>query len=389
VDPVRNPFVPGAGTPPPELSGRSKLLQEVDVTLRRRLAGRPHKGLILAGLRGVGKTVLLNRIEEMAIGIGFLTAAIEVPEQRTLPELLVPALRSALFQLDRMQGLSEAVKRSLRILRSFVGTVKVSFADTLSLGIDPEPGVADSGDLDSDLTQLLSAVGEAARSRDRPLALIFDELQYLKEDEFAALIVALHRTTQRNLPIVLVGAGLPSVRAIAGRAKSYAERLFDYPTVGALAPKDVYEAVQVPARREGAEFTQQATDAIYELTQGYPYFVQEWAYQAWNAASGNYITGADVEFATSVAIANLDESFFRVRFDRLTPAEKKLLRAMAELGSGPYRSGDVAEAYGARVSTVAPLRAKLIQKGMIYSPSHGDIAFTVPLFDKFMRRVVP
>lgn len=337
----------------------------------------------------MGKTVLLNRIEEMALGFGFLTAAIEVPEQRTLPELLVPALRSALFQLDRMQGLSEAVKRSLRILRSFVGSVKVSFADTLSLGIDPEPGVADSGDLDSDLTQLLNAVGEAARSRDKALALIFDELQYLEEEEFAALIVALHRATQRNLPIVLIGAGLPSVRAIAGRAKSYAERLFDYPTIGALAPKDVYEAVQVPAQREGAEFTQQATDAIYELTQGYPYFVQEWAYQAWNAASGKQITAADVNFATSMAIANLDESFFRVRFDRLTPAEKKLLRAMAELGPGPYRTGDVAEAYSAKVSTVAPLRAKLIQKGMIYSPSHGDIEFTVPLFDKFMRRAVP
>jgi hypothetical protein len=387
MDAVRNPYGPGAGTPPPELSGRARILNEAGIGLERTFGGRSHKSAILVGLRGVGKTVLLNRIDDAAQALGFRTALIEVPEDRPLPQLLVPALRRILLALDRMEELSEAVKRALRVLRSFVGRFSVKMGEVeLGLGIDPEKGTADSGDLDVDLTQLLVAVGEAARSRGLGVALIFDELQYLDRHEFAALIVALHRCAQLNLPLILFGAGLPTVRGIAGRAKSYAERLFDYPTVGPLSAADVADALQKPAMREGVRFSDEALQLIQALTQGYPYFVQEWAYQSWNAAPRSPIGAGDVQRATEVALERLDESFFRVRFDRLTSAEKRYLRAMAALGPGPYRSSDVATVYGAKTTSVAPIRGKLIAKGMIYSPAYGDAAFTVPLFDEFMIR---
>jgi hypothetical protein len=302
----------------------------------------------------------------------------------------VPTLRAILYGLDRMEGLNEAVKRGFRVLRSFVGRVSMQMGDIdLGLGIDPEVGTADSGDLDTDLAQLFVSIGEAAAARKTAITLIVDELQYLKEQEFAALIMAIHRVTQANLPVHLVGAALPTIRGLAGRAKSYAERLFEYPTIGALTAEEACEAIQMPAQREGASFTPSALEAIQVKTQGYPYFLQEWAYQAWNVAVDSLVTADDVHTATTIAIERLDESFFRVRFDRLTNSEKKYLRAMASLGAGPHRSSDIAVAYKAKVTTVGPTRATLINKGMIYSPAHGDAAFTVPLFDEFMCRVMP
>jgi hypothetical protein len=374
------------------LSGRTRILTDVSIALQRKLANRPDKSVILVGLRGVGKTVLLNRIDEDARHLGFRTAMIEVSENKPLPQVLVPMLRTILYEFDRMEGLSEAVKRGFRVLRSFVGRGRVSVQMgeiDIGLAIDPEIGTADSGDLDTDVSQLFVAIGEAAASRKAAIALIIDELQYLEEHEFAALIMAIHRITQRNLPVLLVGAALPTVRGLAGRAKSYAERLFDFPTIGPLVDSDAYEAIQVPAKREGVCFTAEALAAIQEKTQGYPYFLQEWAYQAWNAASVSPITEQDVRTATQSSIKRLDESFFRVRFDRLTNAEKTYLRAMASLGPGPHRSSDIAAAYGAKATSVGPTRATLISKGMIYSPAHGDAAFTVPLFDEFMRRAMP
>ena len=390
MDPVRNPYGPGAGTPPPELSGRSAILENASIALERKQVGRPNASLIMVGLRGVGKTVLLVRVDEMARSLGYKSAFVEVSEQKPLPQILVPPLRTLLFELDRMETLSAQVKRAFRVLRSFVGQVRIQMGEIeLGLGVDPEVGTADSGDLDTDLSQLLMSVAEAAASRGVAVALIMDELQYLKESDFAALIMAIHAVTQKNLPIILVGAGLPSVVSLAGRAKSYAERLFEFPTVGALAAAEAREAIQAPAIREGAEFTNDALSAIHELTQGYPYFLQEWAYQAWNAAGNSPITEGDVAAATATSIKRLDESFFRVRFDRLTNSEKRYLRAMAELGAGPYRSGDIAAMYGVKLASVGPIRATLIQKGMIYSPTHGEAAFTVPLFDQFMKRMMP
>jgi hypothetical protein len=390
VDPVKNPYGPGAGTPPPELTGREMLLSEARIALERKRRGRPHKSFILVGLRGVGKTVLLNRVEELARAAEFRTAMIEVDEDKTLAGVLVPEIRRVLYELDRLGPLSVAVKRGLRVLRSFVGAIRVKAGDVeLGLDVDPEVGTADSGDLDADLAQMFGALGDAAQSRSTAVALIIDELQYLDEPEFRALIMAVHRASQRNLPILLVGAGLPPILGLAGKAKSYAERLFDYPAIGQLAAADVRRAVQEPARREGVDFEPAALDEIVRITEGYPYFVQEWAYHAWNLAKGPIISREDVVSASTRAIARLDESFFRVRFDRLTPSQKRYLRAMAELGSGPHRSGDIAAMYGGKTTTAGPIRDKLISKGMIYSPSHGDVAFTVPLFDQFMKRTMP
>lgn len=390
MDPLQNPFSPGAGSPPPELAGRDDLLEQARITLGRVKAGRYEQSLMLVGLRGVGKTVLLNRIRGLAEAAGYGVVMIELTEHRSLPELLVPSLRQVLFQLDSMAGVSEKVKRSLRVLRSFIGGVKFKLGEVeVGLDIDPEKGTADSGDLEADLAALFVALGEAAQDRGTAVAIIVDEVQYLNEDEMSALIMAIHRVSQRQLPLVLVGAGLPQLVGLAGRSKSYAERLFRYPPVGPLMGDDAKEALRDPVMQQGMEFTEEALDELARITRGYPYFLQEWGYQSWNMAEASPIGIDVVRRATDVAVRKLDESFFRVRFDRLTPREKDYLRALADLGPGPHRSGDVADRLGVKVQSIAPLRSGLIRKGMIYSPAHGDTAFTVPLFDEFMLRTMP
>ncbi len=390
MDPRANPYAPGAGSPPPELAGRDELLERAAVALDRIRAGLAAKSLLMVGLRGVGKTVLLNRIRNDADGRGFTTIFIEAPERRSLPAMLAPPLRVALLKLDRVAAGGNLAKRALRTLGGFVDAMKVKFGD-VEFGIDlgTEPGVADTGDLQSDLADLLATVAEAARERKTALVLFVDELQYVEEDQLAALITALHRCAQLSLPVTLVGAGLPQLVGQSGRAKSYAERLFEFPEIGPLSPDAARRALQAPAQRHGVDYTDDALAEILRQTQAYPYFLQEWGKHCWACAQASPITRGDVDAATTLAIAELDASFFRVRFDRLTPAEKRYLRAMAELGPGPHRSGDIAEQMGARVQSMAPVRAALIAKGMIYSPAHGDTGFTVPLFDQYMRRVMP
>ena len=390
MDPVTNPFVPGAGTPPPELSGRTRILTQAEIALKRLRAGRPAKSLILVGLRGVGKTVLLVRIRAIAEEAGYQAVMIEAQEGRSLAALIVPVLRQVLFSLDALAGAREKARRGLRVLRSFVSGLKVKIGEIdVGLSIEPERGVGDSGNLDFDLGELFLAVGEAARAGGTAVALLVDELQYLTEAEFGALIVALHRVAQQNLPFVLIGAGLPQIQGQAGQSKSYAERLFDFQPIGALAEADARAALETPARAEGARFDEAALAEILRVTEGYPYYLQQWGYEAWNIAARSPITRADVDGATLAAIAALDESFFRVRLDRCTPAEQRYLRALADLGRGPHGSGEIAAKLKANVTTVAPVRQKLIQKGMIYSPRHGQTEFTVPLFDDFMKRVMP
>ena len=391
MDPVANPFAPGAGSPPPELAGRQGILQDAEIALARVARGRSAKSLMIVGLRGVGKTVLLNRIRQIAEAQGFLAELLEAPEGKTLPAMLAPALRSLILRLDRGEQVSNAARRAFRALRGFARILKVEYAGIeISLDGEAEPGVADSGDLEADVPDLLEALGEAAKERGTAVALIMDELQYLSEMEMSALIVGMHRVNQRQLPVLLLGAGLPQLVGLTGRSKSYAERLFAFPQAGALSAQDARLALQVPAEMEGARFTDEALSRIHELTQGYPYFLQEWGYHAWLSAIAGTPIGIDaVNLATPRAIAALDESFFRVRFDRLTPSEKRFLRAMAELGAGPHRSGDIAQELGVRTTSTGPVRASLIAKGMIYSPAHGDTAFTVPLFDQFMRRIMP
>ncbi len=390
MDPRLNPYAPGAGSPPPELAGRDELLERAAIALDRIRGGLAAKSLLLVGLRGVGKTVLLNRMRTDAEVHGFTTLAIEAPEQRSLPALLAAPLRAALLKLDRIAAGSDLARRALRVLGGFIRAMKLKYQD-VEFGVDlgAEPGVADSGDLEYDLAGLLGAIGEAARERKTALVLFVDELQYVEEAQLAALITALHRCTQRLLPVTLVGAGLPQLVGQSGRAKSYAERLFDFVEIGPLDESAARQALQAPAAQHKVAFTGDALALITQQTQGYPYFLQEWGKHSWDCANASPITATDVATASEFAEAELDAGFFRVRFDRLTLAEKRYLRAMADLGAGPHRSGDIAHALGKPVQAVAPLRANLITKGMIYSPAHGDTAFTVPLFDRYLRRVLP
>ena len=390
MDPVRNPFAPGAGTPPPELAGRDALRETVRIALERVRLGLPTKSILMIGLRGVGKTVLLDRMRDDAEGEGIQTVRIEAPEGRSLPAMLAPQLRQALLRLSRNAQAKALSQRALRALAGFAKALKVKYHDIeVGVDLDPEPGLADNGDLEHDLQALLEAVGAAAKKAGTALVLFVDELQYVEETQLAALITALHRAAQRRLPIVLLGAGLPQLRGQMGLAKSYAERLFDFPEIGPLNEVDASIAIAKPAKDEGVDINEDALRSIVRKTQGYPYFLQEWGKHAWDTATKSPITAADVKRASAGAVAALDESFFRVRFDRLTPTEKVYLRAMAELGPGPHRSGDIADQLGRKVTSLGPTRNQLIAKGMIWSPNHGDTAFTVPLFDEFMRRIMP
>jgi hypothetical protein len=388
MDPVRNPFAPGAGTPPPELAGRQDILDRARVTLARLAQGRSAKSFLLVGLRGVGKTVLLNEIKTISHSLAYKHIMIEAHENKELPDLLVPHLRQALLQLDLVANIKDHAKRSLQVLKSFANSVKVKFGE-VEFALDTSSGTADSGDLEVDLPDLLMSVAGAAQAGGTPIAIIIDEMQYLSEVELSALIMAVHKVVQNKLPLVVVGAGLPQLVGLTGRSKSYAERLFDFPPVGPLSGVDARNALQGPVEREGVKFTEPALNAIISITEGYPYFLQEWGFHAWNKAAAAPISVEAVRDSYASAINSLDESFFRVRFDRLTPREKDYLRAMAELGAGPHRSGDIAAIEGVKVETVAPLRNGLVKKGMIYSPAHGDTAFTVPLFDQYMKRIIP
>lgn len=389
MDPYNNPFSPGAGSPPPELAGRAGILERANLALARVKKGRAEKSFLLVGLRGVGKTVLLHKISELADKNGYKSLMIEASENKNLPELLVPYLRQLLYSLDTGEMVSDKVKRALSVLKSFVLKLRPDGGLEFGLDIDPERGTADSGDLDADLSQLFIALGEAAQDRSTAVAVIIDEMQYLQEKELGSLIMAIHKITQKSLPVILIGAGLPQLRGKAGNAKSYAERLFDYPEVGPLSDDDAKLALQEPMHLQNVSFSEDALKEILRVTEKYPYFIQEWGYQSWRTAKTSPITVNVVKDATKEAVNRLDQNFFRVRFDRLTPKEKEYLRAMAELGPGAHRSGDIAEQLMKEVQSVAPVRNFLLKKGMIYSPAHGDTEFTVPLFVDFMKRIMP
>lgn len=390
MDPNRNPFAPGAGYPPPELAGRADILSRTDLTLSRIMDGRSAKSFILTGLRGVGKTVLLSEAQKRAEAKKYQTVMIESVDEKRLENMLIPALRSLLFKLDRMEGISEQVKLGMRVLQSFMSRIKLKYGELeLNLDVAPETGVADSGDLETDLPELIMSVASAAQSRGVAAVLIIDEMQYLHERELSALIMSMHKISQRQMPVTLIGAGLPPLLGKMGNSKSYAERLFDFPHVGPLDRKGVEQAVQTPVEEEGAFIERQAIDHIYKTTQGYPYFVQEWGHHAWNCAKGRNIDLKSAQHADSAARKILDDGFFSVRFDRLTPGEKNYLRAMAYIGGASIKSGKIAQTLGQSAQSANSLRTSLVKKGMVYSPTYGDTAFTVPLFDSFMRRRIP
>jgi AAA ATPase-like protein len=389
VNPIENPFSPGAGTQPPELAGRADVLRDVGVTLQRVRQGASSRSAIFVGLRGVGKTVLLNRVAEMAQDLGFMTVFIEAHEDKSLPILLLPHLRQILIKLNSFERVSSAARRALMVFRSFASSfkAKITLNDIdIELGVEPEPGSADSGDLEHDLGQMLVAVAEAAKGQNTRICLLIDELQYLTQQEMSALIMGLHQVSQKNLPLIMYAAGLPLILGLAGRSKSYSERLFAFPRIGVLDELSARRAIELPALARGVSFEPQAIDGILKKTGRYPYFLQQWGYETWNTAESSPISLKDVVDATARAINQLDDSFFRVRFDRLTKREKDFLFAMVSVGGDQQRSGDIAEKLKVKATSIGPLRSSLIRKGMIYSPAHGDNAFTVPLFDDFLRR---
>lgn len=388
MDPVYNPFAPGAGSQPPELAGRDDIISAAHIALQRILIGKHDKSQIMLGLRGTGKTVLLNRIEKLAEESGYLTSFIEAPENKSFAELIYPKIHYVLRKLSMIEDAKASAYKALRTLRSFVSVFKISVGNT-SISVDPETGEADSGILEYDLSDLFIRVGEAAKSAHKGWAIFIDEVQYLSEEELAALIVAIHRVNQKNLPIMFFGAGLPQVAALSGDAKSYAERLFNYPAIGALNETAANDAIEQPIKESHESITKEALQQIIKETEGYPYFLQEWGFQAWNIADRSPINLGDIKKAMPLALKRLDDGFFKVRFDRLTPKEREYVLAMAKLGKGPYRSSDIADILNESSQSLGPRRAQIIHKGMIYSPAHGDIDFTVPMFDDYLKRTFP
>jgi hypothetical protein len=386
---TKNPYTPGAGTQPPELTGRDELVEQFGFTIARLIDGIPGQSLIPVGLRGVGKTVLLNVFEKQAESAGAVTEHLEADQDTTTPDVLARRMRSALYKLAPRDSWGRgAVARALGV----VSSVYMTFAPhgvSFGVAIEPLTGVGDSGDLREDFIDLFVAVGEAAREHKRGVVLAIDEVQNLSNDVFRAVIMGLHRCSQLNLPVMLVGAGLPTIKGKAGDVKTYSERLFQFPEIGSLDEDDAVRALVAPAERFGVRFSDPAVESILERSLGYPYFLQEWGFGVWNAAEGPVISYETVQWAETAVQMKLDESFFGVRMGRLTPQERQYLRVMADLGPGPYRSASIAEAMDKGLQQVAPTRGRLINKGMIWSGEYGEIAFTVPLFDEYLKRNVP
>ncbi|MFI3244848.1 MAG: ATP-binding protein [Akkermansia sp.] len=388
MDPIQNPYAPGAGTPPPSLMGRDQLLRQADILFARTLAKKPEKSIIMTGLRGVGKTVLLNKMEQMAMERGYRCISIECTVGKSLSETLTPQLRRYLFELDRMEGVKEKVKQGLMTLRSFMNGLKLSFSE-ISLEICPLQGIADTGDITLDLPELFIALAEAAAEKKTGLAIFIDEVQSIPPAELGALIMSMHKMQQKQLPLVLVSAGLPTLPRLAGEAKSYAERLFDFQQVGALSLQDAKEALLVPAQQEGVQIDDAALNRICQHAQGYPYFLQVWGYQTWNNAKSSPIGVHDIEQSELDVLKHLDSNFFLVRYDRLSDSEKRFMRAMAQYPQGQCKSSDLQKELGIKSTSLTPTRAKLVNKGMVYSPRHGVLDYSVPMFGDFMRRVMP
>ena len=390
MDPVSNPYTPDSGVSPAELAGREHFRQTARVAIERMRRGLPAKSLLLVGLRGVGKTVLLDRMRNDAQATGIQTVHFEAPGGRSLPSLLAPELRLTLLRLCRNVVSKETSIRALRALAGFATALKSSYRD-IEVGLDYEleRGLADSGVLKQDLPALLETVGAAAHSSQTAVVLFIDDLQFVPAAERAALIFALHRCAQQGLPIALVGAGLPQLRVPAVEYEAYAERLFDYLELGPLSTQAAARALLKPAANLHVQYEEAAVTHILAATQCYPYFLQELAKQAWDVAPQSPITLQDTRNAAYFALAALDEKFFRVRSDRLTRTERKYIRAMAELGPGSHRSGDIAAVLNRPVTSVGPARSQLIAKGIIWSPGHGDTAFSAPRFDEYMRRTWP
>jgi hypothetical protein len=381
-----NPYTPNAGADPPALVGRDDELAAFEVLLARLLRGHTEQSMLVTGLRGVGKTVLLTRFEAMARESGWATVDAEITKNSDFGDRMVNLARRALLQLAPRERWKGMVARAASVVRSFQVTLRPDGSVTAGFDVDPAEGVADSGHLGDDLTDVFVALGEAAKEQGSGVVFLVDEVQFLKLAELEALIAAIHKTIQRQLPITLVGAGLPQLPRLAAEAKSYAERLFKFPQIGQLTAEQARAALLEPARQLGVDFEADALEAIVEFTEGYPYFLQEYGNTLWNQIEESPITAMDVSLARAAVEAKLDGGFFRVRVERTSDLEQTYLRGMAELGPEPQRAKDVAALLGRTSEQLAPTRSRLIEKGLLYAPGRGLAAFTVPQFDRFMRR---
>ncbi len=388
MDAVSNPYSPGAGARPPALVGREELIDVMDVSLQRLLKGRDGRSQMLTGRRGVGKTVMLNEFEILAESRGFFHEHLEVSEDGDLALRLAAAVRRVLLAMDARKRIGERVTRALGVLKAF--SLCLPNGPEIYIDVDAVFGPADSGHLATDLSGLFVELGEVARDHGTGVLLTIDELHYVSRLVLDALVTGLHRAAQLQLPIIVAGAGLPSLATLTGEAKSYAQRVFTFPIVGSLAPSQAREALTVPAADDGVHWDEGALDEVLRLTDGYPYFLQEFAKQAWNIAAGpDRITEQDVRWSLPIATAELDDGFFRVRTGRTTDAERMYLRAIAECGPGPARSGEVAKLLGKASTALGPTRDSVIKKALCYSPRYGEVDFTVPMFDAFMKRWIP
>lgn len=391
MDAIDNPYTPNAGATPEILVGRDEQTEAFRMLLKRLARGRVEQSMIVTGLRGVGKTVLLNRFAELAREAEWEVIEFEASknDESVFRRTMFSQLKAALLRLSPRAKWTDVGRRAAAALSSFAISVDQTGTWSVSWDVEPAEGSADHGDLALDLTDVMVAVGEAAREAKKGMVILIDEVQFLQSAQLAALIQAIHKTVQRKLPVTFVGGGLPQIAELAGDAKSYAERLFKFPAIGSLDTSEARQALVEPAEAEGAVYEPAAVDLVLEITRGYPYFIQELGYQVWTIATANRIYREDVVMAREAYDAKLDSSFFRVRLDRATPLQTAYMRAMAQLGPEPQKAADVARLLDRESSQVGPTRAELIEMGLLYTPEHGYAAFTVPDFDKFMLRAVP
>ncbi|MDR5698608.1 ATP-binding protein [Agromyces aerolatus] len=391
MDRASNPYTPHAGADPEVLAGRGEPLEAFRVLLGRLRRGRAEPSMILTGLRGVGKTVLLARFAEVARGERWEPVELEAVkcDDGRFRLAVFTHLKAALLRLAPRPRWTERDRVAAEVLTAFGAQVELACAFGVAWDVPAAEGAGDSGDLDMDLADVFVAMGEAARAHERGVVLLIDEAQFLSRTQFEALVHAVHATSQRRLPITWVGAGLPHLAELTGEARSYADRLFSFPSVGPLAPGDARAALTGPALAEGVAFEEAAVQRALEITGGYPCFIQELGAQTWSVAEGDLVRRTDVELAEDAYDARLDSWFFRLRLERATPLQTAYLRAMAELGPAPQKAADVARLMGRESTQVGPIRAELIELGLLYAPEHGYAAFTAPGFDRFMLRVVP
>ena len=388
MDATENPYNPGAGTPPPALVGREKEIEAVEVTLRRLRSGKNSKSALFTGLRGVGKTVLLNHFEILAASHGYVTDYLEIEEDDIFAPRLAASIRKILLSIDAKRKVGDRIQRALGILKGF--TLQLPGGPGISFDVAAISGPADSGNLADDLGAVFVELGEIARDHDVGVMIALDELQFVDKKTLAALFMGLHRAAQLSLPVTVIGAGLPSLTTIAGQARSYAERMFSFPVIGSLGLSDARNALELPARKLGVDWTPEAIARTVGITEGYPYFLQEFGKQAWNTAIGpKVIHEDDVARCEQLVIAELDDGFFKVRTGSTTDVQREYLRAMAELAPGPILSGEVARLLFNTTPGVGPIRDQLIKAGLCYAPRRNELAFTVPMFDQFMKRWIP